>query len=47
VGVNLSDAVIVGSNPALCMEVCFRIFVMLSCVGRGLCDGLISHPKES
>jgi hypothetical protein len=23
------------------------MFVVLSCVGRGLCDGLITHPEES
>jgi len=23
------------------------MFVVLSCVGRGLCDGLITRPEES
>jgi hypothetical protein len=23
------------------------LYVVLSCVGRGLCDGLITHPEES
>jgi hypothetical protein len=23
------------------------MFVVLFCVGRGLCDGLITHPEES
>jgi hypothetical protein len=23
------------------------LYVVLSCVGRGLCDGLIIHPEES
>jgi hypothetical protein len=23
------------------------LYVVLSCVGRGLCDGLIAHPEES
>jgi hypothetical protein len=26
---------------------CLWLCVMLSCVGRGLCDGLITRPKES
>jgi hypothetical protein len=25
----------------------FDFQFVLSCVGRGLCDGLITHPKES
>jgi hypothetical protein len=29
------------------MDVCFCLYVVLSCVGRGLCDGLITRPKES
>jgi hypothetical protein len=30
------------------MDVCLLyIYVVLSCVGRGLCDGLITHPEES
>jgi len=30
------------------MDVCLLCFyVVSSCVGRGLCDGLITHPEES
>jgi hypothetical protein len=30
------------------MEVCLLcLYVVLSCVGRGLYDGLITHPEES
>jgi hypothetical protein len=30
------------------MDVCLLcLYVVLSCVGRGLCDGLISRPEES
>jgi hypothetical protein len=37
-----------GSNPARGMDVCLLcLYVVLSCVGRGLCDGLITHPEES
>jgi hypothetical protein len=28
-----------------CLSLC--IYVALSCVGRGLCDELITHPEES
>jgi hypothetical protein len=36
------------SNPARGMDVCFLcLYVMLSCVGRGLCDGLTTRPEES
>jgi hypothetical protein len=35
---------VVGSNPARGMDVFVSV---LSCVGRGLCDGLITRPKES
>jgi hypothetical protein len=39
---------IVGSNPARGMDVCLLcLYVVLSCVGRGLCDGLITCPEES
>jgi hypothetical protein len=39
---------IAGSNPAQGMDVCLScLYVVLSCVGRGLCDGLITHPEES
>jgi hypothetical protein len=33
------------SNPARGMDVCLLcLYVVLSCVGRGLCDGLITRP---
>jgi hypothetical protein len=36
-----------GSNPARGMDVCLLcLYVVLSCVGRGLCDGLITRPEE-
>jgi hypothetical protein len=36
-----------GSNPARSMDVCLLcLYVVLSCVGRGLCDGPITRPKE-
>jgi hypothetical protein len=35
----------VSSNPARGMDVCFC--VALYSVGRGICDGLITHPEES
>jgi hypothetical protein len=39
---------IAGSNPALGMDVCLLcLYVVLSCVGRDLCDGLIARPGES
>jgi hypothetical protein len=39
---------ITGSNPARGMDVCLLcLYVVLSCVGRGLCDGLITRPEES
>jgi hypothetical protein len=39
---------IAGSNPARGMDVCrLCLYVVLSCVGRGLCDGLITRPEES
>jgi hypothetical protein len=39
---------IAGSNPAQGMDVCLLcLYVVLSCVGRGLCDGLINRPGES
>jgi hypothetical protein len=37
----------VGWNPARGMDVCICFCVALSCVGRGLCDGLITRPKVS
>jgi hypothetical protein len=39
---------VAGSNPAAGMDVCLLcLYVVLSCVGRGLCDGLITRPEES
>jgi hypothetical protein len=39
---------IAGSNPADGMDVCLLcLYVVLYCVGRGLCDGLINRPQES
>jgi hypothetical protein len=39
---------IVGSNAAEGMDGCLLcLCVVLSCIGRGLCDGLITHPEES
>jgi hypothetical protein len=39
---------VASSNPADGMDVCLLcLYVVLSCVGRGLCDGLITHPEES
>ena len=35
---------IAGSNPAGGRDVCFECCVLS---GRGLCDGLITHPEES
>jgi hypothetical protein len=35
------------SNPAEGMDVCpLCLYVVLSCAGRGLCDGLITRPEE-
>jgi hypothetical protein len=37
-----------GSNPARGMDVCLLcLYVVLFCVGRGLCEGLITRPGES
>jgi hypothetical protein len=39
---------IAGANPAEGMDVCLLyLYVVLSCVGRGLCDVLITRPEES
>jgi hypothetical protein len=39
---------IAGTNPAWGMDVCLLcLYVVLSCVGRGFCDGLITRPEES
>jgi hypothetical protein len=39
---------VAGSNHAEGMDVCLLCFyVVLSCVGRGLCDGLVTRPEES
>jgi hypothetical protein len=36
-----------GSNPARGMDVCLLyLYVVLFCVGRGLCEGLITRPEE-
>jgi hypothetical protein len=44
----LLTAMAAGSNPAEGMDVFLLcLYVMLSCVGRGLCDGLITRLKES
>jgi hypothetical protein len=41
-------AVIAGSNPPWGMDVCLLcLYVVLSSVGRGLCDGLITRREES
>jgi hypothetical protein len=39
-------AEVASSNPAQSMDVCL-LCVVLSCVGRGLCEGLITRPEES
>jgi hypothetical protein len=37
-----------GSNPARGIDLCqLCLYVELSYVGRGLCDGLITRPEES
>jgi hypothetical protein len=39
---------VVGSNPARDKDVCLLcLYVVLSCVGRVLCVGLITRPEES
>jgi hypothetical protein len=39
---------IAGSNPTKGVDVRHLcLYVVLSCVGRGLCDGLITRPEES
>jgi hypothetical protein len=39
---------VAGSNSARGMDVCLLcLYVVLSCVGRGLCEGLIIRPEES
>jgi hypothetical protein len=39
---------VAGSNPTRGMDIClFCLYVMMPCVGRGLCDGLITRPEES
>jgi hypothetical protein len=36
------------SEAARGMDVCLLcLYVVLSCVGRGLCNGLITRPEES
>jgi hypothetical protein len=47
-GVDLGRLVTgIGSKLARGVDVCLCVSVVLSCVGRGLCDGLIARPKES
>jgi hypothetical protein len=37
-----------GSNTARGMDVCLLcLYIVLYCVGRDLCDGLITRPEES
>jgi hypothetical protein len=39
---------VMGSNPAWGMDICLLcLYVVLSCVGRGFCDGLITRPEGS
>jgi hypothetical protein len=39
---------VAGSNIAEGMDVCLLcLYIVLSCAGRGLCDGLITRPEES
>jgi hypothetical protein len=39
---------IAGSNPAKGMDICLLcVYILLSCVGRGLWDGLITRLEES
>jgi hypothetical protein len=39
---------VAGSNPDRNMDVCLLgLYVVLFCIGRGLCDGLITRPEES
>jgi hypothetical protein len=38
---------IAGSNPAPGIVVCLLCLYVVFCVGRGLCDGLITRPEES
>jgi hypothetical protein len=43
-----SVAGVADSNLARGMDVCLLcLYVVLSCVGRGLCVGLITRPEES
>jgi hypothetical protein len=47
VGLGLLITGIIGSDPARGMVVCLCVCVVLSYVGRGLCDGMITRPKSS
>jgi hypothetical protein len=39
---------VAGTNPARGTDVSLLcLYVVLSCAGRGLCDGLITRPEES
>jgi hypothetical protein len=43
-----SKAQVSGSNTPEGMDVrLLCLYVVLSCVGRGLCDGLITRPEDS
>jgi hypothetical protein len=45
-----SVADVAGSNRARGMDVCLLclgLYIVLSCLGRCLCDGLITRPEES
>jgi hypothetical protein len=47
VGLGRLVAGMAGSNPAGGHEFCLLcVYVVLSCVGRGLCDELIPRPEE-
>jgi hypothetical protein len=41
-----SLARVVDSNPAVGMDVCL-LWAFVCCIGRDLCNGLISRPEES
>jgi hypothetical protein len=38
---------VAGSNSAPGVDVCLLCLYVVSCIGRGLCDGLITRPEES
>jgi hypothetical protein len=41
------SAWLLGSRVRIPLGAWMCLYVVLSCVGRGLCDGLITHPEES